>query len=196
MSTLPIYLYGTEVLRKKAKPVHKLDDAVIKLMYDLAETMHKANGIGLAATQVGELRRMLVVDVSAIERGARDEDEGTSPDEVYESKVLVMVNPEIEIAEGSVAMEEGCLSIPDVRAEVDRPETITVRYLDVNFQEAELTADGMLARVIQHEADHLDGVMFVDRIGKTRRALLRSELKKIEKGEIDTSYPSISTLEA
>ncbi|MGA3244508.1 MAG: peptide deformylase, partial [Bacteroidota bacterium] len=77
MSTLPIYLYGTEVLRKKAKPIQKLDDAAIKLMYDLAETMRKANGIGLAATQVGELRRMLVVDVSAIERGAKEEDEGT-----------------------------------------------------------------------------------------------------------------------
>jgi peptide deformylase len=195
MSTLPIYLFGTEVLRKKAKPIQRLDDAAIKLMYDLAETMHKANGIGLAATQVGELRRMLVVDVSAIERGAREEDEGTPPKGDYESKVLVMINPETKAVEGSVMMEEGCLSIPDLRAEVDRPQKITVKYLDANFQEAEITADGLLARVIQHEADHLDGVMFVDRIGKTRRALLRSELKKIEKGEVDTSYPSISSVE-
>ena len=193
MSILPIYLYGTEVLRKKAKPVQKLDDAAIKLMYDLAETMHKANGIGLAATQVGELRRMLVVDVSAIERGAKDEDEGKPSEEEHESKVLVMINPEMKVMEGSVTMEEGCLSIPDLRAEVDRPEKIVVKYMDVNFEPSELTADGLLARVIQHEADHLDGVMFVDRIGKTRRALLRSELKKIEKGEVDTSYPSIST---
>ncbi len=195
MSTLPIFLFGTEVLRKKAKPIQRLDNAAIKLMYDLAETMHKANGIGLAATQVGELRRMLVVDVSAIERGAREEDEGTPPKGDYESKVLVMINPETKAVEGSVMMEEGCLSIPDLRAEVDRPQKITVKYLDVNFQEAEITADGLLARVIQHEADHLDGVMFVDRIGKTRRALLRSELKKIEKGEVDTSYPSISSVE-
>jgi peptide deformylase len=195
MSTLPIYLYGTEVLRKKAKPIQKLDDAAIKLMYDLAETMRKANGIGLAATQVGELRRMLVVDVSAIERGAKEEDEGKPVQVEYESKVLVMINPEMKVMEGSVTMEEGCLSIPDLRAEVDRPEKIVVQYLDVNFKEAELTADGLLARVIQHEADHLDGIMFVDRIGKTRRVLLRSELKKIEKGEVDTSYPSISSIE-
>ena len=195
MSTLPIYLYGTEVLRKKAKPIQKLDDAAIKLMYDLAETMHKANGIGLAATQVGELRRMLVVDISAIERGAKEEDEGTPPQTEHESRVLVMINPEIKAAEGSVSMEEGCLSIPDLRAEVDRPEKIAVEFLDVNFKKVELTADGLLARVIQHEADHLDGVMFVDHIGKTRRALLRSELKKIEKGEVDTSYPSISSVE-
>jgi peptide deformylase len=195
MSTLPIYLYGSEVLRKKAKPILRLDDAAIKLMYDLAETMRKANGIGLAATQVGELRRMLVVDVSAIERGAKEEDEGTPPEKDVESKVLVMINPEIKVAEGSVAMEEGCLSIPDLRAEVDRPAKITLKFLDVNFKETEITADGLLARVIQHEADHLDGVMFVDRIGKTRRALLRSELKKIEKGEVDTSYPSISSVE-
>jgi peptide deformylase len=195
MSTLPIYLYGTEVLRKKAKPIQKLDDAAIKLMYDLAETMRKANGIGLAATQVGELRRMLVVDVSAVERGAREEDEGKPPEPERESKVLVMINPEFTVTEGSVTMEEGCLSIPDLRAEVDRPEKISVKYMDVNFKEAELTADGLLARVIQHEADHLDGIMFVDRIGKTRRALLRSELRKIEKGEVDTSYPSISSVE-
>ncbi len=195
MSTLPIYLYGTEVLRKKAKPIQKLDDAAIKLMYDLAETMRKANGIGLAATQVGELRRMLAVDVSAIEQGARDEDEGKPPQQDRESKVLVMLNPEIQVMEGTVSMEEGCLSIPDLRAEVDRAEKIAVKYLDVNFKQAELTADGLLARVIQHETDHLDGILFVDRISKTRRALLRSELKKIEKGEVDTSYPSISAVE-
>jgi peptide deformylase len=195
MSILPIYLYGADVLRKKAKPVQKLDDSTIKLMYDLAETMHKANGIGLAATQVGDLRRMLVVDVGAIESGARDEDEGKPREYETESKVLVMINPELKLAEGTITMEEGCLSIPELRAEVDRPEAIQVKYRDVNFEESEITADGLVARVIQHEMDHLDGVMFVDHIGKTRRALLRSELKKIEKGEVDTSYPSISSVE-
>jgi peptide deformylase len=195
MSTLPIYLYGSEVLRKKARPIQQLDDAAIKLMYDLAQTMHKANGIGLAATQVGELRRMLVVDIGAIERGAKDDDEEESPPPAQPSKILVMINPEIIQSEGSIEMEEGCLSIPELRAEVDRPEKIDVKYRDANFDEVNLTADGLLARVIQHEADHLDGIMFVDRIGKTRRALLKSELKKIEKGEVDTSYPSISAVE-
>jgi peptide deformylase len=195
MSILPIYLYGTEVLRKKAKAIPRLDHSIIKLMYDLAETMHKANGIGLAATQVGELRRMLVVDLAAIERGVTEEDEEKEPPPGTEAKVLVMINPEIVEAEGSASMEEGCLSIPDLRAEVDRPEKISVRYKDANFGEVKMTAEGILARVIQHEADHLDGIMFVDRVGKTRRVLLKSDLKKIEKGEVDTSYPSISSVE-
>lgn len=192
MSILPIYLYGTEVLRKKAKPVHQLDDSIIKMMYDMAETMHKANGIGLAANQVGELRRMLVLDVSAIERGETEAEEGEMKQADSEGKILVMMNPEILEEGETLSLEEGCLSLPELRAEVDRPEKIKVKYRDANFEEAELTAEGMLARVILHETDHLDGVLFIDRIGKTRRALLRSDLKKIEKGEVDTSYPSIS----
>jgi peptide deformylase len=196
MSTLPIYLYGSEVLRKKAKPVQKLDDSIIKLMYDMAETMQKANGIGLAANQVGELRRLLVLDVSAIERSGKEEEEDEAAQSESVAKILVMLNPEVVEEDGSIAMDEGCLSLPDLRAEVDRPEKIRVKYRDANFEEAELTAEGMLARVILHEADHLDGVLFIDRIGKTRRALLKSDLKKIEKGEVDTSYPSITAVEA
>jgi peptide deformylase len=196
MSIVPIYLYGSEVLRKKAKPIHELDDSAIKLMYDLAETMRKANGIGLAATQIGEVRRMIVVDVSAAERSNKDVDGEETAEPEAESKILVMINPEIVEEQGSSSMEEGCLSLPELRAEVDRAEKVRVKYKDANFEDAELTAEGMLARVILHEADHLDGILFIDRIGKTRRALLKSDLKKIEKGEVDTSYPSISAVEA
>jgi peptide deformylase len=197
MSILPIYLYGSEVLRKKAKPIHDLDDSAIKLMYDLAETMRKANGIGLAATQVGELRRMIVVDVSAAERSEKgeDEDEVEAPNSDEEAKILVLINPEIIEEGGSSSMEEGCLSLPQLRAEVERSDKINVKYRDANFDEARLTAEGMLARVILHETDHLNGVLFIDHIGRTRRTLLKSELKKIEKGEVDTSYPSISSVE-
>ena len=195
MSRLPIYLYGAEVLRKKARPISGLDDSVIKLMYDLTETMHRANGIGLAATQVGDVRRMLVVDLGSVERSGEEDIEGEEPPPDAEVKTLVMINPQFLEMEGSKVMEEGCLSIPDVRAEVDRPEQVRVRYRDANFDEVELVADGMLARVIQHETDHLDGIMFVDRIGKTRRVLLKSELKKIEQGEVEPSYPSISAAE-
>ena len=191
MSTLPIYLYGTEVLRKKAKPIQKLDDAAIKLMYDLAETMRKANGIGLAATQVGELRRMLVVDVSAIERGAKEEDEGTPPQTEHESRVLVMINPEIKAVEGSVTMEEGCLSIPDIREEVNRAEKIRVRYLDTGFNVQELSAEGLLGRVMLHEIDHLNGVLFLDHLGAVKRKLLRGRLNKLERGEVDVDYPIV-----
>jgi peptide deformylase len=194
-SRLPIYLFGSEVLRKKARPVRELDDTVIKLMYDMVETMHRANGIGLAATQVGELRRMLVVDVSAIERSGKEDEEGESEPPETEAKILVIINPEVVKEEGSCSMEEGCLSIPELRAEVTRPEKITVKFRDANFDEVELAAEGMLGRVILHEIDHLDGVLFTDRIGKTRRAMLKSELRKIEKGEVDTSYPAISAVE-
>jgi peptide deformylase len=89
-------------------------------------------------------------------------------------------------------MEEGCLSIPDVRSNVRRPQIVTVRYRDTEFREQQLVADGMLARVIQHEVDHLDGVLFIDRIGKTQRSLLSRELRKIRKGEFETRYPVIS----
>lgn len=196
MSVLPIYLYGSEILRKKAKPVQALDDSLIKLIYDMAHTMRKANGIGLAATQVGDLRRMLVMDQSAIERG--DDDEGKERPErpPEESKIMVVINPEIIEEEGKFPMEEGCLSLPDLRAEVTRAEKIKVRFRDANFEEVEVEADGLLARVLLHEIDHLNGVMFVDHLSAARRALLRNDLKKIKNGEVDTIYPVISALDA
>lgn len=195
MSTLPIYLYGSEVLKKKARPIHELDGSVIKLMYDLIETMHKANGIGLAATQVGAMRQLLVVDLAAIDRAGREEEEGKTEPPETEVKTLVMINPQVMEEQGSWSMEEGCLSIPEVRAEVDRADKVRVKFRDANFNEVELTCEGMLARVVLHEIDHLNGVLFVDRLGKTRRALLKSELRKIKKGEVDTSYPVISAVE-
>jgi peptide deformylase len=195
MAILPIYLYGTDILKKKAKPVDGIDASTMKLMIDLAQTMRKANGIGLAATQVGDMRQMLVVDQTAIERAARDDDdEDEALPEVV--KTLVMINPIVVEEEGTISLEEGCLSIPELRAEVDRAERIRVRFRDHNFDTVEVIADGFLGRVILHEIDHLNGVLFVDRIGKTRKTFLGSELRKIKKGEVDTSYPVITSLEA
>ncbi len=196
MAILPIYLYGTDVLKKKARPIDGIGSSVMKLMVDLAQTMRKANGIGLAATQVGDMRRMLVVDQSAIERAGHDdeEEEETAPPP-SEVKTLVMINPVVMDEEGIISLEEGCLSIPELRADVDRAERILVRYRDHNFDEVELTAEGFLGRVILHEIDHLDGILFVDRIGKTRKTFLNSELKRIKKGEVDTSYPVVTSLE-
>jgi peptide deformylase len=195
MAILPIYLYGTDILKKKAKPIDGVDGSAMKLMVDLAQTMRKANGIGLAATQVGDMRQMLVVDQTAIERAARDEDdeEEISPGEV---KTLVMINPIVVEEEGTLSLEEGCLSLPELRADVDRAERIRVRFRDHNFDQVELIAEGFLGRVILHEIDHLNGVLFVDRIGKTRKTFLNSELRKIKKGEVDTSYPVVTSLEA
>jgi peptide deformylase len=196
MAKLPIYLYGTEILKKKARPIDGIEGSVMKLMVDLAETMRKANGIGLAATQVGDMRQMLVVDLTAIERASRDEDE--EEEEAVppsaEVKTLVMINPLVVDEEGSWSMEEGCLSLPELRAEVDRAERIRVKFRDHNFDKVELTAGGFLGRVILHEIDHLNGILFVDRIGRTRRTFLNSELKKIKKGEVDTSYPVVTAI--
>ena len=195
MAILPIYLYGTDILKKKAKSIDGVEGSVMKLMVDLAQTMRKANGIGLAATQVGDMRQMLVVDQTAIERVGRDEEEEEAAPLPSEVKTLVMINPVVVDEEGTISLEEGCLSIPELRAEVDRAERIRVRFRDHNFDEVELTTEGFLGRVILHEIDHLKGILFVDRIGKTRKTFLNGELKRIKKGEVDTSYPVVTALE-
>ena len=178
MATLPIYLYGNDVLKKKAKFITDVTNDDIKLIQDMFDTMHESNGIGLAANQVGELKQILVLDISDMEAG-----KGTEP--------LAMINPEIVEEEGEWEMEEGCLSIPDVREKVKRPEKITVIYNDVNMNEIEMEADGMMARVIQHEMDHLNGVLFIDHLSSTKRTLLRTRLKKISKGDVETEYETV-----
>lgn len=175
MATLPIYLYGNDVLKKKAKHVSDVTDHEIKLIKDMFDTMHESSGIGLAANQVGELKQILVVDISDMDAG-----KGTHP--------MAMINPEIIDEEGEWEMEEGCLSIPDVREKVWRAESIRVKFNDVNMKEVELDASGMLARVILHEMDHLNGVLFLDHLSSTKRTLLRSKLKKIMKGDVETTY--------
>jgi len=197
MSVLPIYLYGSEVLRKKARPVPELDNSLIKLAYDMAETMHKANGIGLAATQVGDLRRIIVVDQSSVEEAEAEEESTDSKRPTNgQQRTLVLINPVVLLEEGSWSMEEGCLSIPEVRAAVRRPAAARVKFLDANFREVEMAAEGLLGRVILHEIDHLNGVLFVDLLSKTKRTLLRPALKKIKQGDVETSYPIVSAVEA
>jgi peptide deformylase len=175
VAILPIYLYGNEVLKKKAKHVSEVSDNDIRLIQDMFDTMHEASGIGLAANQIGELKRILVVDISDMESG-----KGTKP--------LAIINPEIIDEEGEWEMEEGCLSIPDIREKVTRSEKITVKYYDVNMKKVELEADGLLARVILHELDHLNGVLFTDHLTSTKKTLLRPKLKKIMKGHVETQY--------
>jgi peptide deformylase len=178
VAILPIYLFDHPVLRKKAKPVRELDDELRQQAADMMETMHRASGIGLAANQVGSLQRIIVVDVSGI-----DDVPGTTP--------LVMVNPEILSEEGRWVMEEGCLSIPDIREEVERAERIRVRFRDIDFRVQELDTEALQARVILHEIDHLNGVLFFDRIGSVRRKLLRGRLNKVARGECETAYPVV-----
>jgi peptide deformylase len=197
MAILPIYLFGTEVLKKKAKPVEKLDDSLVKLVYDMFETMHEANGIGLAANQVGDLRRVITIDIADVtEPNAEGEMEDSAhPTSPSLPRTLAIINPEILNEEGKWFVEEGCLSLPGVRGEVERAERIHIRFRDGEFNMQEITADGLLARVLLHEVDHLNGVLFVDRINKAKRSFLLPKLRRIRKGETDPDYPVITAAE-
>jgi peptide deformylase len=156
-----------------------LDDAVTTLAENMLETMQKANGIGLAANQVGSLQRIIVVDISGME-------------EAEDVPAMVMLNPVVFQENDRWIMEEGCLSIPDIREEVERAEKIKVRFRNLAFEEKEIEVDGLLGRVILHEIDHLDGVLFVDRIGSVKRKLLHGRLNKLRRGDFEVSYPIVS----
>ncbi len=170
--TAPLQLcyYGDPALRKKAEPVAEITDAERQLAEDMLMTLEATgNGIGLAATQVGVLKRLIIVDI------------GEEDDEDYEP--LVLFNPEILSSEGEVVTEEGCLSIPDVTADVKRPERIVVEGVDPQSKSVHIESDGLLARVLQHEIDHLNGVLFIDRISGLKRRLLSDELLRIQQAE-------------
>jgi peptide deformylase len=177
MSLLPITLYGDKILRKKTERVRDVGVDTVKLIKDMFDTLKNASGIGLAANQVGADKQIFIVDLSAIEG--------------YElSKPLVLINPEIEnSSEEKIVMEEGCLSIPDIRAEVDRPKRVNIKFYDTNMKEQKLEACELLARVIQHEYDHLQGVLFVDRIPDEVKKKLKKELIKIKQRKKDFDYP-------
>ncbi len=169
MSKLEIITVPNPVLKTKAEPVACVDDTIRKQMDDMLETMYAAPGIGLAANQVGLLNRVLVMDMSG-----RKED--AEPDPIY------MANPEIvwESEEFSV-MEEGCLSVPEQYAEVERPSIVRVKYLDYDGKEAELEADELLSHCVQHEIDHLDGIVFVDYLSSLKRGMMIRKVEKLKK---------------
>ncbi|MEW6005584.1 MAG: peptide deformylase [Stygiobacter sp.] len=177
MAIIPITVYGDKILRKKAKPVKAVDDNLIEKIRNMFDTMRNANGIGLAANQVGFTESLFVVDLEGIEG--------------YEKfKPMVFINPEIILKSDETAvMEEGCLSLPLLRAEVERPEKIKVRYLDTDENIKEIEADDLFARVILHEYDHLIGKMIPDRVKEEIKKQLQPELEKIAKREIKIDYP-------
>jgi len=167
MAVLDIIVAPDPRLKLTAKPVKKVDASVRKLMDDLLETMHSARGIGLAAPQVGDKRRVIVVDVA-------NEDEPPNP--------IRMANPELLWTSDEERIhEEGCLSLPEQYAEVVRPENIRVRYLDHENEIRELEAAGVLATCIQHEMDHLEGVLFVDHVSALKRRMILRRLQKAKK---------------
>ncbi|HEX6982408.1 MAG TPA: peptide deformylase [Balneolaceae bacterium] len=180
MSVLPIVTYNDDVLRREAKPVEKNSKELQEFIDDMFDTMYNSDGVGLAAPQIGKLLRIFVADPKPM---TEDLDE---PDH----EPLTMINPEIIFEGGEkVEMDEGCLSIPGVNAPVTRYEKIGVKYLDRNFEEQELEIDGWLARIIQHEIDHLDGILFLDHLSFFKRKLLNSKLQEIAEGRKEIDYP-------
>ena len=164
MSKLEIIAIPDPILRKVSAPIEGVDDAVRKLADGMLEAMYEAPGIGLAAPQVGISRRLIVLDVS--EKDA-------------EKKPLVMVNPRIlTLSDERRIYEEGCLSIPDVKVEIERPAAVTVRYLDRDGREQEMAAEGLLATVIQHEVDHLDGRLIIDFLTRLKRDIIVRRFRK------------------
>lgn len=176
---LAIYTYGTAVLRKVAQPIDKNYPELSTLIQNMFETMYKADGIGLAAPQVGLDIRLLVIDLSAME-----DDDGNT---VNFKKV--MINPEIlEMSNETDLSEEGCLSIPGIHENVPRAREIKIKYYDADFNEFIEEYHDFYARVIQHEYDHLEGNLFTDKVSPIRRQLLKSKLTSIVKGKTSTHY--------
>ncbi len=174
MSLLPIIIAPDPRLKIVTTPVAQVDDEVRRLMDDMLETMYAADGIGLAAPQVGDTRRIIVVDVRRDEVG---EEEGEG-----EGAPIRMANPKlIWISDDDELHEEGCLSLPQHFAEVRRPESVRIRYLDENNELREIEADGILATCVQHEMDHLDGILFVDHVSALKRNMILRKLQKSKK---------------
>ena len=179
---LPIRVYGDPVLRQPTVPVTEVTDGLRTLVADMIETMHGADGVGLAAPQVGRSERVFVADLTPYADRATDEMVPTGP--------MAFLNPELLWeSDEETDFEEGCLSIPDVRENVWRPERVRLRYRDLDFREHEVDLDGMLARVVQHEYDHLEGVLFLDHVSAFRRRMLQRRLRAMTRGEVSADYP-------
>lgn len=178
---LSILQYGDPILRAKGKPIEKIDDHIHALAANMIETMHAANGIGLAAQQVGEALQLTVLDVSQIEdRPSTLKLNGEDVDPTA-SMPLVLINPEIELGGETEIGTEGCLSFPEINGQIERAESTTARAQNLEGDKIEILATGLLARAIQHEVDHLNGILFIDRMNSAAKAALSSRLKRLQK---------------
>jgi peptide deformylase len=182
MPILPIVTYNDPVLREKTEPIEELSDSISELIENMIETMYNSDGVGLAAPQIGKSLKLFVMDGDPV---LEDDEEKYG--------VLTFINPEIIEKKGKkIPMDEGCLSIPDIREKVFRPETIVIRYKDENFQDQEKEFSGWMARIIQHEFDHLNGILFIDYLSSFRKRMVRSDLESIDVGDIEVEYPIVS----
>ncbi|MGE5480975.1 MAG: peptide deformylase [Chloroflexota bacterium] len=181
MAILPIYNCFHPILREKAQKVEQIDDRINQLVRDMYETLYNiSNGVGLAANQVGDRASVIVIDTSI-------------GDKNRQPRPITMINPVIaHFSEETAEEAEGCLSIPELFEQVERPISVQVEYVDVNGKEHKEEASDFLARVMQHEIDHLNGILFTDRLTALRKILAKNKLKKIKSGQVETDYPMIN----
>ena len=178
---LQILEYGDPILRAKGKPIENIDDRIRELAANMIETMHAANGVGLAAQQIGEALQLTVLDVSLVEdRPSTLKLDGKDVDPKA-AMPLVLINPEIELRGANEVGVEGCLSFPEITGDIDRAKSVIVRAQTLEGRTIEIEASGFLARAIQHEGDHLNGILFIDRMNSAAKAVLSSRLKRLQK---------------
>jgi len=178
---LPILQYGDPILRAKGKRIDEIDDRIRELMANMIETMHAAHGVGLAAQQIGEALQLTVLDISAAEDrpstlkldGNEADPKGAMP--------LVLINPEIELHGETEIGVEGCLSFPEITGDIERAQSVIVRAQSLEGDTIQIEAGGFLARALQHEGDHLNGILFIDRMRSAAKAALSSRLRRLQK---------------
>ncbi len=181
MSILPIVTYNDPVLRDYAEPVTEFNDELKQLIQDMFDTMYNSEGVGLAAPQINQLQRIFVIDPGPMLEESGEEFPPTA-----------FINPQLLEKTGRrVPLDEGCLSFPHIRETVFRHDTITIKYTDQNFEEKILEISGWVSRIIQHELDHLNGVLFIDYLSPFKKTMLKSSLKDIDEGRVETSYPIV-----
>lgn len=182
--TLPVYIYGHPVLRAETEEIEPDYPGLKQLISDMWETMYHSEGVGLAAPQIGKSIRLIVIDGTPL---------ASSFPECADTK-MVLINPELEVMEDTkgVTREEGCLSLPGLSENVNRIEHIRLNWLDENFEEHEKEFTGFISRIIQHEYDHLEGVVYMDRVSPIRRQLIKGKLSALTKGRVNCSYKYVT----
>jgi len=179
MALRRILTYPDPFLRKKCAPVEEIDGEVLELLDDMAETMYGARGVGLAASQIGVDKRVVVIDISPRQTEADEEGEEDEETEYEGPGLIELINPEIISSEGEVIAEEACLSIPGFTSDVKRKQRVVIEAYNREGQLMEIEASELLARVFQHEIDHLDGVLFIDRLSRLKRELIKRKIEKV-----------------
>lgn len=178
---LPIVHYGDPILRAKGKPIPAVDEYVRELAANMIETMHLANGIGLAAQQVGEALQLTVIDVSGSEDKESTMTLNGAEVDPKSSMPLLLLNPKLTLGKETALAVEGCLSFPEITADIRRSISVVVRAQTLEGATVEIEASGLLARALQHEVDHLNGILFIDRMSAATKVALRSRLKRMQK---------------